>query len=58
VTDTAGVYRFDSVPEGEYTLMAQKSATERAALTKIVLSSVAGAVTTKDASLQPTSDIT
>ncbi len=56
-TDANGVYRFDGVPEGEYTLMAQKSATERAALTKLVLSSVNGAVTTKDASLQPTSDI-
>lgn len=57
VTDGNGVYRFDGVPEGEYTLMAQKSATQRAALTRIVLSSVNGAMTTKDASLQPTSDI-
>lgn len=56
-TDTNGVYRFDGVPEGEYTLMAQRSATERAALTKLVLSSTYGSVTTKDASLQPTSDI-
>jgi len=56
-TDAAGVYRFDGVPEGEYTLLAQRSATERAAITKLVLSSTMGAVTTQNASLQPTSDI-
>ncbi|HEY9072376.1 MAG TPA: hypothetical protein VIV61_19095, partial [Candidatus Ozemobacteraceae bacterium] len=57
-TDGQGYYRFDNVPEGEYTLQAENPDTrQRAVITKLILSAVKGAVTTQNAELQPTSDI-
>jgi len=57
-TNNQGFYRFDNVPEGEYTLQAENPDTrQRAVITRLVVSAVKGAVTTQNAELQPTSDL-
>ncbi len=57
-TDASGIYRFDNVPEGEYTLQAENPQTRKmAVITGLVVSAVRGAVTTQNAELQPTSEI-
>lgn len=57
-TDGSGIYRFDNVPEGEYTLQAENPQTRKiAVITGLVVSAVRGAVTTQNAELQPTSEI-